>query len=257
MARPSDNQDLWQVIGGIAYFGASCYFILTQQGRDIIAGTLIGKIFFTIGLIVGTLYIATLLLEIMEIRGNFSVAIRAVVALLPIGLSFYFFMFRNPLTFKPFEPYLNEYLFPDELKERFLGFAPCEWDPTQNCEIYDDKSGGYISGKVITINRLKGTFDEIFFALPSDLRARTPEEVGTIIWIDCVESVVATYVSGAKGYSTTCTVTVIDKTQNLIVAKSQGLVGEKPPSSKSGVADWHGKRPLKEIIEYIKALPTQ
>lgn len=257
MARHSDNQDLWQVIGGIVYIGASCYFILTQQGRDIIADTLVGKIFFTIGLIVGVLYIANLLLEMMEIRGNLSIAIRVVVTLLPVGLSFYYFMFRSPLTFKPFEPYLNEYLFPDELKERFLGFAPCEWDPSQNCEIYDDKSGGYISGKVITVNRLEGTFDELFFALPSDLRAQTPDEVGTIIWIDCAEVAVATYVSGAKGYSTTCAITVIDKTQNLIVAQPQEFVGEKPPSSKSGVADWHGKRPLKEMIEYIKSLPRQ
>ena len=51
------------------------------------------------------------------------------------------------------------------------------------------------------------------------LLAASPSEVGTIIWIECIEEDIGTYAYQGDGYQTTCTVTVIDKAASRIVGE--------------------------------------
>src|SRR2546427_6252885 len=79
---------------------------------------------------------------------------------------------RNMAT-KPFAAHMSEYTHFPSLKET--------------------GSSTTISGKAITIDKTTNEIDETYFDLPSELKASKPEEVGTVVWISCSESVAGTY----------------------------------------------------------------
>ena len=134
---------------------------------------------------------------------------------------------------KPFLSHMSEYTFFPTLKE--------------------SSSSTGITGKAITIDKIKNEIDDTFFDLPTELKASTPEEVGTVVWVSCNEHIAGTYVSGSKAYVQTCDVTVIEKSTASIVGK-RTLSGDQPPQTKSYSGDWHGSKPKSEIVDYIKSL---
>jgi hypothetical protein len=118
-------------------------------------------------------------------------------------------------------------------------------------------SASYVVGKIIVINRQERTIDALNDdPRLSDLRAQSPREVGTIIWIDCSEAVVGTYMSGSHGYQWNCNVTVIDKAKNVIIT-TQSFSGPLPPEVKECCSDWHGDRPDTEMVNFIESLPRR
>ena len=139
---------------------------------------------------------------------------------------------RNMQT-KPFAEHLTEY--------------------THFPKLNESGSSTTISGKAITIDKTTNEIDETYFDLPAELKASKPEEVGTVVWISCSESVAGTYQSGAKGYLWNCDVTVIDLATASTVGK-KSFSGDHPPQTKSNTSDWHGSKPNSEIISYIKSL---
>ena len=142
----------------------------------------------------------------------------------------------RPFRLKPFAARLSEYTSIPGLKE-LSGEA-------------------YVIGKVITVNKGENRIDPMYLDLPSDLAASTPEEVGTVIWLEWKEYVVGTYTDGAKGYRITCQVTVIDKVKAAIVGRKT-FRGSDPPKFKSGHAPGRGSRPYYAIIDYITTLPKR
>jgi len=146
----------------------------------------------------------------------------------------------------PFLPYMDEY--------REAGKA------------VDAEGGPYIRGKVLVLRP-----DEVepedgdqhfmmniaYFGLPEELRAATPEEVGTVVWVRCGEKAVGTYTDGTSAYQGYCVVTVTDWTLRSTVGQ-QLFEGIEPKSYKTGPGSRHAGEPATwKIVEWLAALPRK
>ncbi len=120
----------------------------------------------------------------------------------------------------------------------------------------------YIAGKVVVVNRTDRSIDELshWYNDNADfdkLRANTPKEVGTVIWLDYTDQAFGSYTDGATAYQSECKLTIIDKAQNIIVGEYT-IDGPEPPATKSGSGDVHAARPGSDaIMQYILSLPRQ
>lgn len=120
----------------------------------------------------------------------------------------------------------------------------------------------------------KDAWEEInqdeFMKLPRKLRASTPDEVGTVVWLRWGAEAEGEYMEdqflrGPKrpergpvpAYRITCEVTVIDKAKSTIVG-TKDFRGGRPPKKIPAYdqAGW-GSRPTREIVGYIKSLPRR
>src|SRR5262245_48161547 len=100
-----------------------------------------------------------------QTRNNLIVlAVVAVIALV-VGGGFGIWYLDHTMKLSPFQSHLQEYLAQPK---------PGEAGQTQ---------AGYIKGKVITVEPNKRELDWLYFDLPADLRAKKPEEVGTVVWL--------------------------------------------------------------------------
>jgi hypothetical protein len=165
--------------------------------------------------------------------GNLGCVVIVIVVALIGGGVYGIRSYNRNLATKPFAEHLSEY--------------------THFPRLNESSSSTTITGKAITIDKTTNEIDDTFYDLPSELKASKPEEVGTVVWISCSESVSGTYQSGAKGYVWNCDVTVIDKATASTVGK-KSFSGDHPPQTKSGTSDWHGSKPTSEILSYIKSL---
>ena len=139
----------------------------------------------------------------------------------------------------------------------------------------DNEGQPYVTGKVVLVDiqpdakisvvkqfkkeLKKTTWEEInrreFYELSPDLRATTPEEVGTIIWIKWDLVVEGFYSSPPRSACRiTCEITVIDKDKATIVGKTV-IRGTSPPSAVKTLHSGYGNRPTKKIVDYIESLP--
>jgi len=117
--------------------------------------------------------------------------------------------------------------------------------------------GPYIRGKAIIMDTKDNKIDDIFFNLPDDLVAATPEEVGTVVWLKWANVLVGHYTpSGASGYKRTCEVTLIDMLEKAVINKKT-FTGSSPPSSKTSGGDAYGSKPTGDVIDYLKSLPRR
>jgi hypothetical protein len=140
-----------------------------------------------------------------------------------------------------------------EARERF---APFMGEFTDDSQFHEADGEAYVTGKLAVIDMAENDLDDTHFNYKLDeLRAASPEEVGTIVWLECKEQLRGTYDSGSKGYRWACGVTTIDKGEGAIVGQ-ETIYGEDPPDSKRSRGDWHGSRPTDDIIAYITELPT-
>jgi hypothetical protein len=142
-----------------------------------------------------------------------------------------------------------------------------------------DLSHPYLKGKVVVVWTRKhgqgpavpmavpGTIDDSWdFAVPTsapELHPQHPNEIGTIVWLDCEVRPKLTYSNGQTGYDTLCVVTVIDKAANRIVGTKIITV----PAPKSIELTVQNGSPIQdpsagvpfapsdEIAAYIESLP--
>jgi hypothetical protein len=120
----------------------------------------------------------------------------------------------------------------------------------------------YMRGKAAILDEKTGHVDSAHFKLQEELRASTPDEVGTIVLLTCTSIEVGRYAepgrttpSDAPGaYQWVCAATVIDR---IIPAEldSEHFEGSVPPSRSSGPA--YGNLPTAEIIKYLEGLPRR
>lgn len=178
---------------------------------------------------------------------------------------------RSKSAIKPFLPHLSEFVNLGELKHD------------------TDVNNPYIVGKVIIVDMYEGDKDSPgapprkvntvffsacgmkwtkqfncheFFFLPDDLRATTPEEVGTIIWLSWGSRQVGHY--GEVEYHKPacrikCRMTIIDKKRNSIIGEKEFL-GGPPPKTTSASFDLqgdYGNKPTPAITSYIESLPRK
>ena len=113
----------------------------------------------------------------------------------------------------------------------------------------------YIVGKVLPIDVSERKVDLIYYRLPRHMRASTPDEVQTVIWLGWHDSLVGRYDDGQPGYQIFCFVQIIDVAQGSIVAQ-RNYVGSRPPDTKRGSGERHGSNPKEEIVDFIRGLST-
>jgi hypothetical protein len=115
--------------------------------------------------------------------------------------------------------------------------------------------GASLSGKFVVVSSEAKGLDDVYFDLPKDLQAQTPEEATIVVRVSRDKTQVGTYTNGAPGYRHTCSVVVIDWKSRKIVATTN-VMGGMPPekttsASKSGV---YGDKPDKDVVAYLKGL---
>jgi hypothetical protein len=131
--------------------------------------------------------------------------------------------------------------------------------------------GAYIRGKMLLIKHYAPedtslpfqdvVDDEVFPAIPRELRATRPADVGTVVVLRWSARPVGHY-PGANGGATamahTCDVQVIDRSLSAIVTTQSFVGGEPPASVVSGRGhSFYGTKPVQEIAKYLVGLPRE
>jgi hypothetical protein len=157
-------------------------------------------------------------------------------------------------TLAPFKPYLEEYTY---LPGKNAGRPGLQISMAQPSSVTP-----YLEGKAIAV-QVRGVgagseseLDNFYFWLPKELRATSPDEVESIIWLDCsghretfsvtAGDVITVYTYRNAGTIWSCEVAVIDKSSQTIVAQ-KSFIAE--PSSDS-----YEDALYKEIVKYIEGL---
>jgi hypothetical protein len=116
---------------------------------------------------------------------------------------------------------------------------------------------GYVVGKIITVQMSpKREVDWIYFDLPGELKARKPEEVGTVVQLSWSEQEIDKYDDGAGAFVHLCDVKVVDLAKKQVVA-TRSFRGGDPPQSKSSAGSAYGSKPTQDIVNFLKGLPRQ
>jgi hypothetical protein len=115
-------------------------------------------------------------------------------------------------------------------------------------------SGAKARSAIVPIDVAERTIDRLYFELPERLRAPSPEAVATVVWLKWREEQLGKYESGAPACIEFCDVTVIDRAQSAVVADKQFKGGDPPKVLRSSLGKGVGKRPYKEIADYLTAL---
>jgi hypothetical protein len=123
----------------------------------------------------------------------------------------------------------------------------------------------YIRGKVLPImyqpyaGGRREVQEELYRQLPADLRANTPEEVDTVVWLEWGEERLGKTRSEPpmthytlEGIRYTCKVTIIDKRTNCKVGETS-FQGSDP----RGKGNYAGDKPYAEILAYLTKLPRR
>ncbi|HZV00287.1 MAG TPA: hypothetical protein VFF73_26450 [Planctomycetota bacterium] len=113
--------------------------------------------------------------------------------------------------------------------------------------------GAGIKGNAIVIDQRANKCDHLYFDLPPELQAASPEAVQTVVWVDWTEHEYCKYTNGATGYIYVANVSVIDKTGPTLVGK-QTFQGGTPPSSTKNHGSVYGSKPTDQIVSFVQAL---
>ena len=108
----------------------------------------------------------------------------------------------------------------------------------------------------------KPDIDNIYLFMPAAMRAKTPADIKTILWVVWGKSTIAQYTDYSSYYQIVCTIYVIDKEKGAIVGcrKFQGSKPKAPsqiikPRGTGQMKDVYGSNPVKEIIRYLQTVP--
>jgi len=135
-------------------------------------------------------------------------------------------------------------------------FEPFLGDYTKAVDGADEgeEAAASLVGKVVVIDRKEQEVDDLQFDLPEEIRARQPEEVGTVVWLDWGRETQGGYTDGTAAYVQTCTVTVIHR-EKWEVLGTTVFRGSDPPSFKKGGGSRSGSKPTDEVVRFLAALP--
>jgi hypothetical protein len=142
-------------------------------------------------------------------------------------------------SLEPFKPHMAEYLAPA---------GPV--------------AAGPVRGKVVVLDRATGDFDwDVFFALPDDMRAARPDEVGTVVWLDYGREKDASFYDRngqhLPAFRQTCTVRVIDAGDRHVLANAVERGGDPPSQIDENATEGVGPKPTAEVVHYLRSLPRK
>lgn len=111
-----------------------------------------------------------------------------------------------------------------------------------------------INGKLVVVNLKDKKMDPIFNDLPINLKPQNPDQVKTILWIEC-SPVLAflKYADGTTAFNNVCTLTFIDFLNKKYLWKD--TLNVSPPSTKSRGTEAHVSDPSDTILSYLKSVP--
>ena len=119
-------------------------------------------------------------------------------------------------------------------------------------------AGENCSKGVVFVDTSDNSLDHLYFDLPDGVKAATPGEIKTVVFLTWVKQQVGTYGSSNKpAYRNSCKVDVVDR-QTKKFLQSNTLMGPAPPtsiSSRSGSGE--GARPNSEVVQFISRLATK
>jgi hypothetical protein len=134
--------------------------------------------------------------------------------------------------------------------------------------------GAYVRGKVLPMlhtwrtNRVRGKYPvvdkELYWALPSDLRPRSPDQVGTVLWLDWTDR--CRYAGGPTPFVLTvaavaeiCQVTVIDAKSNCKLAVRTFIsdADNPPPGKPRPENKLYPEPPYAEIVAWLRTIPRK
>lgn len=135
---------------------------------------------------------------------------------------------------------------------------------TQNADV------PYLRGKTVavlvdpTLNSLPEVFDQLQRALPADLQAHRPEDVGTAIRLQRSQRSVGycVYKDGPKAgqragdaYRQCYRLSIIDVSIQAVIHQQDFCGGDPPPTVEAGPCA--GSDPFPEVVAYILTLPRK
>jgi hypothetical protein len=110
--------------------------------------------------------------------------------------------------------------------------------------------------KLVVVDVAAQDLDSLHYELPDDLRASSPAEATTVVWLKWNKAQVGTYTTGGAAYQWHCLVTVIDLGTRTKI-REQNFTGSPPPQSiRSRRGTSHsGDKPNSQIVNFLRGLP--
>lgn len=113
-------------------------------------------------------------------------------------------------------------------------------------------ANGYLAGKAVIVEVTDREIDRLSFDLPDAIRATTPEEVGTLIFLKCRTPEVGSYTSGATARDHVCDMVAYDTGAGRVSAMDSVVRGA--PGSISVDQSGTAGRPDEELLALIASL---
>jgi len=105
--------------------------------------------------------------------------------------------------------------------------------------------------------------DDVYWKIPSRMRAKNPEEAETIVSIEWKYEILSYYRDETalrnlhRVLKIVCTMSIIDKTEARIVDKKYFEGESLPLPEKKFDSDFIGKKPVEEMAQYMNSLPQK
>ncbi len=96
------------------------------------------------------------------------------------------------------------------------------------------------------------TYSPIYFDLPEELQAKSPEELNTIVQLNIFEVITGKYTSGNSAYTLHVEMTVIDTTKSEVIFHNKTIL--EPITNPTNDDQLHRQIPKYEIIAMIEDL---
>lgn len=147
-------------------------------------------------------------------------------------------------------------------------FKVVERSPYQkNIEAYLEKPQGIIldkksapkdsvaiAGKLIVVNLDEKAIDPVFNDLPKELKPENPEQVKTVLWVQCTRvQTNSKYSDGSFALNNDCSLTFIDLAGKKYLWSDKITV--EPPASKRKGTNPDVSTPTTDILSYLRNIP--
>ncbi len=111
---------------------------------------------------------------------------------------------------------------------------------------------------VMFIDTSDNSFDHLYFDTPEEIKAKTPAEIKTVVFLTWTRNQVGTYgPSNKPAYRNSCKVDIVDR-QTKTLLQSNTFVGPTPPATiSSRSSSGEGARPNDDVIQFVRRTATK
>ncbi len=110
---------------------------------------------------------------------------------------------------------------------------------------------------VMFIDTSDNSFDHLYFDTPDDIKAKTPGEIKTVVFLTWVRHQVGTYGANKPAYRNSCKIDVVDRQTKSLLQRNE-FWGPTPPTTiSSRSSSGEGARPNDDVIQFVRRLATK